>query len=382
MAKVQLLKPFDMTSFPPLTAPAPGTMTGALKFFAPAGSAIESAKLYGNGLSLRSVTLDGVPGYEATGEVTSIHSRDASGGVMDISGLSFSAEILEGPLTLGRGLFDLAEIALAKSDVVTGSSGSDVIDGRAGDDRLIGGAGNDVFADSRGRNVVDGGSGYDVVSLSSGLASARFDLALTGMQTLGGSNGLSVTGVEGARVSGGASWTLLGTAGANGISGGSSADVISGRAGNDALSGGGGSDLISGGIGDDRIVGGAGNDVLRGDAGRDAFVFSDAIGTDRVSGGADADTFVFSGSASGRVTIDTLSGGGKTDLIDLSGVAGSHMSSVMDVVAHDGRAGSVTAERTADRRGWVLELDEDGDRVTDLTIVIANEKNVFDDIVW
>lgn len=82
------------------------------------------------------------------------------------------------------------------------------------------------------------------------------------------------------------------------------------------------------------------------------------------------------------MTIDTLSGGGKTDLIDLSGVAGSHMSSVMDAIAHDGRAGSVTAERTADRRGWVLELDGDGDRVTDLTIVIANEKNVFDDIVW
>lgn len=86
---------------------------------------------------------------------------------------------------------------------------------------------------------------------------------------------------------------LIGTSGANTLTGGRGNDVLLGRAGNDTLIGGPGADILIGGTGNDDLRGDAGNDLLMGGDGND--ILSGGSGNDILTGGAGADRFVFNG---------------------------------------------------------------------------------------
>ncbi len=68
--------------------------------------------------------------------------------------------------------------------------------------------------------------------------------------------------------------TIVGTAAANVLRGGSDRDIIHGLGGADTLAGGLGSDTLLGGSGFDRLIGGFGRDVMTGGGNRDIFDFN------------------------------------------------------------------------------------------------------------
>jgi sugar lactone lactonase YvrE len=81
--------------------------------------------------------------------------------------------------------------------------------------------------------------------------------------------------------------TVIGTTGADAITGSPFADVISTLGGKDTVKAGGGNDIVCGGPGKDKIFGQAGKDRLFGQAGKDTI--SGGKGKDRVLGGKGKD---------------------------------------------------------------------------------------------
>jgi serralysin len=173
------------------------------------------------------------------------------------------------------------------NDTLSGGSGDDLIGGGfGGADTLVGGAGNDRFYIQSGSGTVDGGTGVDTV-LGSDLGSVAFtnveilevdfpvkvsvsqlssfttlvntmpdseflQLKLTGTA---GTIDFSSKETGGSGVStGGASWTIIGTANADELWGGSQSQRLEGGAGNDSILGGGGVDTLIGGAGDDKFI--------------------------------------------------------------------------------------------------------------------------------
>jgi Ca2+-binding RTX toxin-like protein len=110
---------------------------------------------------------------------------------------------------------------------------------------------------------------------------------------------------------------IRGDDGGDAIEGGRGNDTLSGGAGGDSLEGGGGRDVLDGGAGDDTIDGEGGNDVGRGGGGDDVLdggpgndVMSGAAGNDRSEGGAGNDRL------RGETGNDFLDGSGDNDRID------------------------------------------------------------------
>jgi Ca2+-binding RTX toxin-like protein len=108
---------------------------------------------------------------------------------------------------------------------------------------------------------------------------------------------------------------LIGTAGADNLTGGADNDIIKGLGGDDDLLGGDGADKIFGGSGQDILAGGAGSDLMKGGADGD-FLDYGAEGDDTVLGGAGDDTL--SGDDSTTVRRVILDGGAGEDVISLS----------------------------------------------------------------
>ncbi|SFI38664.1 calcium-binding protein [Albimonas pacifica] len=126
---------------------------------------------------------------------------------------------------------------------------------------------------------------------------------------------------------------LIGSRGADALSGWLDSDLLEGRGGADSLDGGSGddvvragngADLVHGGVDDDRLLGGEGHDALHGDDGDDRLVGGD--GRDALFGGADDDALLgssgddelFGGEGSdrllGQAGRDLLEGGTGGDL--------------------------------------------------------------------
>jgi Ca2+-binding RTX toxin-like protein len=136
--------------------------------------------------------------------------------------------------------------------------------------------------------------------------------------------------------------------------------------GNDALIGNDAANRLDAGSGNDTLTGGAGDDILIG-----------GIGADSLTGGGGADTFRFgsgdSGVAVGRDTItDFQKGADKIDLAGASTFIGSNL--------FTGTAGEVRYAGTSDQT--VIELDSNGDRITDIQIVLSGAVQLdFSDFV-
>jgi Ca2+-binding RTX toxin-like protein len=110
---------------------------------------------------------------------------------------------------------------------------------------------------------------------------------------------------------------ISGDDGGDAIEGGRGNDTLSGGAGGDSLEGDSGNDVLDSGAGDDTIDGGSGNDVGRGGGGDDVLdggpgndVMSGAAGNDRSEGGAGNDRI------RGEAGNDFLDGSGDNDRID------------------------------------------------------------------
>ncbi|NKK61938.1 hemolysin, partial [Rhizobium leguminosarum bv. viciae] len=116
------------------------------------------------------------------------------------------------------------------ANTITGGAGNDTLDGGAGNDTLIGGAGNDIY-------VVDSASDVIDEAVSAGTDEIRTALATYSIAAL--------TNVETLTYTGSASFTGIGNALANTITGGAGNDVLNGSAGADTLIGGAGDDIYA-----------------------------------------------------------------------------------------------------------------------------------------
>lgn len=118
------------------------------------------------------------------------------------------------------------------NDIIYGENGNDHLYGGNGNDKLIGGIGNDVIMCDSGSDSIDGGSGTDTLSYASSTAGVNVNLAKTTAQTGGYASGDTLISIENII---GSSYndTLLGSAIANAIYGGSGKDIMTGAGGAD-----------------------------------------------------------------------------------------------------------------------------------------------------
>jgi Ca2+-binding RTX toxin-like protein len=151
-------------------------------------------------------------------------------------------------------------MGLGGNDIIHGLAGADFIDGGSGADSMIGGGGNDIYVVDNAGDTVD-----ETNDTPGGVDTAM----VSATWTMG-------TSLEKVVMTGGASQTITGNAGANTITGNAVANIVHAGSGNDTVIGLAGADKLWGGAGNDAIRGGAGNDSLWGDAGADVFLFNSA----------------------------------------------------------------------------------------------------------
>ena len=228
----------------------------------------------------------------------------------------------------------------AGDNQLRGNAGDNVLRGRGGDDQIWGGEGKDILFGQAGDDTLYGDQGQD--RLNGG----------QGDDTLFG---------------GSADDHLQGRAGQDTLHGGNGDDHLTGGGDNDTLYGDSGDDVLIGGGGRDRMVGGAGEDRLIGGA-----------GGDRMWGGQDADIFVFqrlSDSGLTTATRDVINGFNlKEDLIDLSPF-GAQFTSGGYGSTGQAQVRVVNAGATHS----TVQLDANGDGVTDLEILLRDVRGLTED---
>ncbi len=245
------------------------------------------------------------------------------------------------------------------SDRLFGGAGSDVLNGGRGDDRMTGGADDDAYVvDSAGDVIIeDAGGGRDEVAVD-GLSRYRLGSELEDLTNLAALP----------------SFTGIGNALGNAMTGAAGSDRLFGLGGADRLDGGDGNDLLEGGAGADRLVGGKGSDTASyagaavavrvslgggtgtGDAAGDTFAsienltgsrFGDTLtgnaGTNRISGGAGDDKLVGGGGKDwlvGGLGADRLSGDGN----DGAGYGSSSTAVTVNLVQQTANGGDAAGD--------------------------------------
>jgi VCBS repeat-containing protein len=270
----------------------------------------------------------------------------------------------------------------AGNDIIIGGNLNDIIDGDAGDDTIFGGAGNDILQGDIGNDFLDGGPGNDIIDGGPGIDTVSYKTASMGLVV--DLSDVNADGSVTAYLNSGEFDTLfsieniIGTDGAdiitgddndNILEGGLSGDLIDGRGGHntasyahassgvyavldgigqggeangdqlthiqdligsafdDTLVGNNDANTLYGGTGNDTLIGGAGNDVLYGDDGSDTL--DGGLGADTLDGGDGTDTATYANSTSG-VTVDLSNNANNAGdfaagdtLIHIEGVIGS-----------------------------------------------------------
>jgi VCBS repeat-containing protein len=245
------------------------------------------------------------------------------------------------------------------ANALNGIGGNDTLTGNGGDDTLDGGAGNDTLAGGAGSDSLTGGADTDTADYSASAAGVTVDLTVTTAQTSAGdASGDVLSSIE----------NVLGSAGADALTGDGAANVLAGGGGNDTLTGGGGNDTLTGGAGNDAIDGGTGTDLVTftGNFADYAFANGSLVVTDGVANrdGTDtlanveriqfADTGVLS-LVAGDDNANTLSGSTGNDLmVGLGGDDTLVGSSGNDYMV--GGAGTDTADYSASSSGVTVDL--------------------------
>ncbi|AXA41179.1 Hemolysin-type calcium-binding repeat (2 copies) family protein [Rhizobium leguminosarum] len=258
---------------------------------------------------------------EGTDLIRTVLSSYALTNIANVENLTF----------IGTGDFSGTGNSLANT--ITGGAGNDTLDGGAGNDTLIGGAGNDIY-------VVDSASDVVTEAVSDGTDEIRTVLS---NYTLGNN-------VETLTYTGSASFTGIGNALDNTITGGAGNDTLNGSAGADTL------------------IGGAGDDIYAVDNAGDSVTESAAAGTDMVRTnlasytlGANVENLTYNGTATfagtgnsldnliiGGAASDTLSGGAGNDTLNGSAGADTLLGGAGDdIYAVDNAGDSVTESAAA-----------------------------------
>ena len=175
---------------------------------------------------------------------------------------------------------------------VTGSSGANVVTTGSGDDTIRGGGGADIISAGAGNDAVDywgtevsidGGTGTNTLVVR---ASATLDLSATDqsagdLATVTNFQNVDASGLTATQVV-----SVMGSSGANVITGGAGADIIDGDGGVDVISAGAGNDTVIFHGTEASVDGGAGSDtlVLMAGSTMTAVDFSVTAGNDQTSG--------------------------------------------------------------------------------------------------
>lgn len=144
------------------------------------------------------------------------------------------------------------------NDTISAGKGNDSLRDDSGNDQVKGDSGNDVIVAGTGNDTYDGGSGNDTIDFSELTSAVKVDLEA---HTASGSDRDVLKSIE----------NVVGTSGADVITGDKAANILSGGAGNDRITGARGSDTLSGGNGNDSFVWESRKDVT-GEKGLDKFV--------------------------------------------------------------------------------------------------------------
>ncbi|GAA0652672.1 peroxidase family protein [Brevundimonas lenta] len=250
---------------------------------------------------------------------------------------------------------------------------------------MEGGVGNDVLSGRGGIDALIGGGGIDTVSYASAVGGVSVNLNGSIASNDGDGASDTLSGFE--NVTGSAlNDTLIGSLGANVLSGGTGADYLIGLDGDDTLHGGSGAaNTLQGGSGNDHyVLSAAGDSIVEAAGGGLDWVDTLSslhtlaanvenvtyTGVGNFTGTGNADANVITGgigndTLSGRGGNDTLNGGGGNDLAQLQGLAGQYMVTavaggylVTDTVGgRDGADTLLAVERVRYANGTIVTLE-------------------------
>jgi Ca2+-binding RTX toxin-like protein len=296
------------------------------------------------------------------------------------------------------------------NDTVYAGDGHDNLKGSSGDDWLYGDDGNDVFTGGSGNDSFYGGTGSDTVNYVGAGVPVRVDLAVSGAQEVGSTEGLdTLIDIENA-VGSNFNDTLRGNDSTNKLYGLGGNDLIEARGGNDIIDGGMGSDtasfassaagvtvdlsnglpqntqagidslisiehlegsafndiltgdlqanFLNGGNGDDWLFGGEGDDLLGGGAGND--ILFGGPGNDVISGSVGNDTVSYFFAPAGvTVTLATSAlqntgGHGRDNILFMENLFGSTFA---DRLAGNAGANAIAGFAGADTLNGLEGLD-------------------------
>jgi Ca2+-binding RTX toxin-like protein len=175
------------------------------------------------------------------------------------------------------------------NDIISGGGGNDVLFGLSGDDALSGGDGDDRLIGGAGADALQGDAGFDTADYAAAPGGVTVNLSVAGPQNTVSTGTDTLSSIE----------NIVGSLGADTLTGDAVANVIKGGAGNDRLDGGAGADTLSGEDGNDILIGGVGNDTMLGGAGNDSLFAGDGFnygyggdGDDVLVGGKDFNVLV------------------------------------------------------------------------------------------
>jgi VCBS repeat-containing protein len=259
----------------------------------------------------------------------------------------------ENPDTLDGTSGDDVIVGLGGNDILNGLGGNDLLVGGPGDDQHNGGTGDDLYHVESAGDVVNeaDGEGFDIVYTYASFAlldsswierlSSINHQHTTTLTLTGNIRDNDVWGGQGIDTlnGGGGNDSLLGFGANDFLNGGSGNDRMWGMDGDDQLDGGEGNDELSGGAGANTLAGGLGDDIYFVESDRDSITEADGEGFDtvyvfdgftlpdsvRVERLSSADHLldtaltltgnIHDNQIWGGIGLDTLSGGGGTDIL-------------------------------------------------------------------
>ncbi len=165
-----------------------------------------------------------------------------------------AAFLVQGGPTLGAPM-PLTHPGTTGNDILTGTPAADVMHGHRGDDGLTSGDGGDALKGGQGDDSLTGGANGDALSGGNGVDTAAYSESPAGVAVnlfTGAANGGHATGDRLRSIEG-----LLGSPGADTLTGDAAGNLLDGGPGNDALAGGRGNDAFAFGpsSGEDAITG-------------------------------------------------------------------------------------------------------------------------------